>query len=409
MNKDVRTAVKSAIVVAVLAFNVFYYTSTFSARKNGIDFPQFYCAAKMVLAGQGHGLYDIALQQQFQARYTGRLGVIFNHPPFETLLYAPAASLDYSAGYLLWSVVGTLLIAGAMYLLNRSARVFADAGPLVMLAFVYAPVTLDLLQGQDAAILLLIYAIVYVTLRENKEFAAGCALAAGVFKPQLVLPFLVIVLLARKSWKFLQGFAAVALLLGLVSMAVSGWHALLRYPSFVLSLTQVGLAGYHPREMANWRGLLSLVVSASARQVALLITGSLALVWCALHSWSDWKSESSTASRAAISARAFDLAFSNTMVVTLLVSYHVSPHDLTLLLIPIALSVRYLRQGGMGRDPVRLLLALLLLALFLPPLYVITLALKSYALMSIPMLLFCGCLTISTGEPHAIAFGQSGS
>jgi uncharacterized membrane protein YhaH (DUF805 family) len=106
---------------------------------------------------------------------------------------------------------------------------------------------------------------------------------------------------------------------------------------------------------------------------------------------------------------AFDMAFSNTLVATLLVSYHISPHDLTLLLIPIALSVRYLRHRGIGRDPARLLLATLVVVLFLPPLYVIALALKAYALISVPMMLFCGCLTISTGEPHAIAFSQSGS
>jgi len=46
------------------------------------------------------------------------------------------------------------------------------------------------------------------------------------------------------------------------------------------------------------------------------------------------------------------------------------------------------------KKPLDIVQAIILLFLFFPPLYVITLGLHSYALMSIPMIIFFGCLLV---------------
>lgn len=403
MNQGARSAVKTAIVVAVLAFNVFYYARSFGARKNGIDFPAFYSAARMVLSGNASRLYDVTAQQQYQAQYTGRIGVLFNHPPFEALLYLPAALLSYAKGYFLWTVVTTCLTATAMFLMNRAAEIFSDSGLLIMLAFVFAPVTLDLLQGQDAAVLLLIYAIFYSRLRRDDFFWAGGVLALGLIKPHLVLPCFLIIAIARRSGKFVAGFAVGAAGLALVSLAVFGPRVFEAYPRFILNSAQLGIPGYATPAMANLRGLLSLVLANSWWRAAVLIPGSIMLIWIAVRSWSRFNELCSPVFEAAgppqaPSKAAFDLAFSNAIVVTLLVSYHLSPHDATLLLIPIVLGLGYLRQRGLGRDPLKIFLAVLLVGLFLPPLHVLVLGIKTYALVAIPLLLFSGCLMAAATE-----------
>src|SRR5690348_12505543 len=153
MHSGVRTAFKTLIVAGLLLFSVAFHVRRFPVMKNGIDFPEFYCAAKMVLSGAGSQLYDIPAQQRFQMQYTGRVGVLFNHPPFETLFYVPTAWLSYQRGYLLWTIISAAILAAAAILLNREAHIFRDSGLLIMFFLVFAPVALNFLQGQDLSLL----------------------------------------------------------------------------------------------------------------------------------------------------------------------------------------------------------------------------------------------------------------
>jgi len=80
----------------------------------------------------------------------------------------------------------------------------------------------------------------------------------------------------------------------------------------------------------------------------------------------------------------FDLAFADAVLFALLVSYHLNPHDLTLLLLPIAVLLhRAVRRKPRTADWITLGLAGIL---FLPPLHLWALEANAYALISIPML-----------------------
>src|SRR5215472_2159746 len=89
----------------------------FARSPEGTDFPDFYCAARMVADGFGHQLYDLSLQWQYQSRLTGRVGSPYIHPPFETLLYLPLAVFPMRVAYLLWSFFCVALLAVAARLL----------------------------------------------------------------------------------------------------------------------------------------------------------------------------------------------------------------------------------------------------------------------------------------------------
>jgi len=85
----------------------------------GTDFPDFYCAGRMLADGHGHQLYDPELQREYQARYAGRVGTLYIHPPFEAVLYAGLTWLPLKLAYVLWWFFNYAALAVAMRLLVK--------------------------------------------------------------------------------------------------------------------------------------------------------------------------------------------------------------------------------------------------------------------------------------------------
>lgn len=347
-----RLLVKNLLLLAMLAGVAMLLARGFPRIEQGTDFPEFYAAAHMVREGVGRQLYNAAAQREFQARYTGRVGTYFNHPPFELLVYLPLARWPIERAYLLWSLlnVGLLLVTArilAPYVLPQWDWRLPAAG-----AWLFAPVLLNLIQGQDSVLLLLLLTLTFAALKRERPLLAGALLACGLFKFHLVLPIAAVALFAKR-WRLLAGFAAVGILLALVSAAISGWGWFVAYAQFLVEMSGLPLAGIHPKEMANLRGLIALLLPASA-WTPLTAASSLLILGCAI-----WNSN-----RAGT-----DLSFANAVMAATLVSYHLSPHDLSLLLLPMAL---LWRQSSTASLPewLRWVQQITLISLFLPPLHV---------------------------------------
>ncbi|HLK33659.1 MAG TPA: glycosyltransferase family 87 protein, partial [Terriglobales bacterium] len=250
------------------------------------DFTIFYTAGKCLRQGKGRLLYDTSTQMELQRSFASgvqhRAGPLpYNHPPFEALLFAPLAAFPYPAAYYTWLGVNVLLLA-AYYLLIRSflpaLHRFSPAMP-VLATIAFFPVYATLLQGQDSILLLLLCTLAYLALRKGREFGAGVFLGLGLFRPQLALP-LFAVLVLRKRWRAIAGFAATGGALLLVSAATVGWKSLFAYPQYVLRLNaNLAASGIYPRDMPNLRGMLfSLMGSDSNLAQWLTILASAALV-----------------------------------------------------------------------------------------------------------------------------------
>jgi hypothetical protein len=84
----------------------------------------------------------------------------------------------------------------------------------------------------------------------------------------------------------------------------------------------------------------------------------------------------------------FDIAFGNTILFALLVSYHVNAHDLSLLLLPISLLLYRVRvEGKFGfTKPAQWLVEGLIALLFLPPLHLLALEVHEYVMVAVPLL-----------------------
>jgi hypothetical protein len=363
----------------------------FSASLQGTDFPDFYCAARMLADGHGHQLYDAELQRQYQAHYTARVGTLYIHPPFEAAVYLAAAWLPLKRAYLLWFSVNVVFLAVAVRRLAKEALSPWDWRLWFAGSLTFVPALLCLQQGQDSLLLLLLVVLAFTALCRDRAFAAGCWLALGLFKFPLVLPLVVVLVLTqRKNSRsaLAAGFSLVALLLAGLSAAISGWSVFIAYPDFLMHLQAQPFAGINPSVMANFRGLawFFFYSDQSAWSIAAVCILSAAAFIQTLAVWKNARIASHADLPAAIGE--FDLAFANTILFALLVSYHLNPHDLSLLLLPIFLLLhRAFSRTLRATSPATWITVGLIGILFLPPLHLWGLKAGAYALLSLPLLL----------------------
>jgi Glycosyltransferase family 87 len=373
------------ICVFVSALAAFAMTRS-AAFLQGTDFPDFYCAARMLAAGHGPQLYDADLQRQYQARYAGRVGTLYIHPPFEALLYLAVAWLPLRYAYLLWSLLNLTFLGVGVRLLAKEILPW-DWRLSLGVSLTFVPTLLCFLQGQDSLLLLLLVVLSFSALRHSRGFAAGCWLGLGLFKFQLALPLaLVLVVTQNRNIRtgLVKGFSLAALALAALSAAISGWSVFLIYPKFLLHLKAQPFAGIVPQAMANFRGLIYLLFhsdQSSGAVISLSILCAAALIMT-LVGWRKMGRNNNNDNK-----DNFDLAFANSVTFALLVSYHLNPHDLSLALLPIALLLRSTSARTPAARKTANWVTLGLLAIFLlPPLHLWALKAGAYALVGLPLL-----------------------
>ena len=382
---------KTFILLVFVSFLAAFAGERLADSLPGTDFPDFYCAARMLAEGHGRQLYDAAVQRQYQARYAGRVGTLYIHPPFEAVLYVAVAWLPLRRAYLLWSLLSlAFLVAGVRRLANEALLPWDwRLGLAASLTFV--PALLCFVQGQDSLLLLLLVVLAFTALRRGRAFAAGCWLGLGLFKFQLVLPLLLVLVLIRgrsSRTGLAKGFGLVALALAGLSAAISGWTVFTAYPRFLAHLPTQPFAGITPQVMSNFRGLTYFFFHRDQSPWAIAAVSILSVA-ALIKTLTYWQHARLATHPGPVAARRdkFDLAFANTVLFALLVSYHLNPHDLSLLLLPMALLLHRVIARTSRPSPAEKRTALSLLAiLFLPPLHLWALKEDLYALISLPVL-----------------------
>jgi len=341
-----------------------FFTLRQQVRQGYPDFTAFYAAGKLVRGGQGAQLYKMdaqaRAQQEFASGVKIRNGPLpFTHPPFEAVLFAPLALLTYSSAYWLWNLVSLSALVGFLLLLRPELpqlRAWSEAVPFLA-GLAFFPVFVCLLQGQDSLLLLLLFGLAFAAMKGDRDFLAGICLGLALFRFQLVLPVMAVVLL-RRRWKVAGGFAVAAAALVGISAGVVGWEQALKYPFELLQISRAqGAGAMNPQVMPNLRGAVSSLAGDGNLAHALIALISLALVGLAAWKW-----------KADPQQPGFDLGFALTLVMAVMVSYHIMAHDLSLLLIPLLLAAEWLlRQGAPGIG--RRLVTAAISVLFLSPIY----------------------------------------
>lgn len=180
----------------------------------GGDFVMFYVAGKIVAAQQADHLYDPGEQERIEhdltGEWSGRHGLI--NPPFYALLFVPLTALPYLPAFVIWSALGALMLLATLRMVGR-----VRAAPWV-LAFI--PVWAAVSYGQNSLLSLFILTATFALLRGGRDGAAGLALGCLLYKPQLIAPLALLLLLDRR-WRAIAGLGAMAATLVALTLALS--------------------------------------------------------------------------------------------------------------------------------------------------------------------------------------------
>src|SRR6185503_3160846 len=252
------------------------------------------------------------------------------HPAFETLIYVPLTFLSYSKAIATWILINVfilVLLSGWLPSYLPSRKMLARILLLLSILATF-PVLVTLIQGQDCILLLLLYALAFICLKKDRPALAGCILAFGLFKFQLVMPFAAILLLQRQ-WKFISGFAVASIVPIVGSVVIAGSSGTMEYLRFLLRFSQSPLDQFEiePSKMPNIRGILYSVTGGALSNKYLFIAtiiGSIVLI-----AWAIKATRSST----------LEVRFAIAMLVSLSASYYLFVYDLTLAVLPLFLVI----------------------------------------------------------------------
>lgn len=370
MGRTTRLAVMAVLGVVLAMHGMLFWHGWHFARQGYADFTIFYTAGTIVRLGLGHHLYDDALQYQVQQSFASgveiRKGPLpYNHPAVEALLFVPLSLLDYPTAYAVWDLISLASLAAVPFILRPHISLLRRASPLLWLLVLIAffPVLAVLMQGQDAILSLLLYALAFAALKSNAEILAGAWLGLGTFRFHLVVP-LVVILLCWKYRKTVQSFLVTTAVLAIASVSITGWREALRYPGYVFQLERnLGHAAIFPAVMPNLRGLLE--GWPRVREFPLAIHWVIVALSLCLLLWVVVSGRSQEPS-----SQGFDLRFSLATVATVLLSYHAYAYDLSILAIPVLLLASLLLETRTLQWSSTMSLLLPMGLLFCTPLYV---------------------------------------
>ncbi|MBV9169408.1 MAG: DUF2029 domain-containing protein [Chloroflexi bacterium] len=294
----------------------------------GGDYAAFYAAGGLVLHGQADHLYDAqSVHAVQQAAIQGRvpdLYVAYRNPAFFALVMAPFAALDLLPSFAVWTLASVGLIVTAIRLTLRTTPSVRAHWKLVALAVGgFLPVYSGLVDGQNAAVSLMLYVLVYLALRDGRDAHAGAWAALGLFKPQLffVLP---LVFVASRRWRALRAYAVVTGALAAISVALVGLEGLLAWARIIVDYEPANAAKLAPR-MYSLKSFFDLLLPEQKNlALGLTLICSLAVLALVMRVWMAHDT----------SRHELRFLWTLTMLAALLVDPHLVDYDLTVLILP---------------------------------------------------------------------------
>jgi hypothetical protein len=318
------------------------------------DFRQLYTAGYMVRSGHAHDLYNYEAQRYFQNKLVSQadMALPFVRPAYEAVLFVPFSFLSYRTAYFAFLGLNVVLLAVSYRLLRPKlgnlARIYRLLPAALFLA--YLPIAAALIQGQDSVLLLMIIILTLSLLTIGKELSAGAVLGLAAFKFQIVIP-IALLFLAWRRWRFTAGVAITAILMALGSVWLVG---LIQSGIYAQSLLAFGASSHSAGQlwyplptnlMPNLRGLLFGIADQHFPTVWITrVTAVLSLLIVLL-----------VATHRPRTNRSQD-EFLVAILTSVLVSYYLLIHDLSILLIPIAITLsRFIDSEVTGDRPGRIL------------------------------------------------------
>jgi hypothetical protein len=311
------------------------------------DFRQLYTSGFMVSSGYARQLYDYDIQLHFQNKLVSKADIALpgDHPAYEALLFVPLSLLRYRTAYFVFVAVNVGVLALVFWMLHphmeNLTAIFWWLPVAMFLGFL--PAAAALMQGQDSILLLFLLAAAMIALNRGQELTAGALVGLGLFKFQIVIPIALLFFVWRR-WRFSAGFtfstgAVAGISLWLVGFAQAKVYArsLVSMSVSLSSILDQFKYGIYPSAMPNLRGLLFGVLRGRVPgfwlQTVTIAVSAAAFILVAI------------LAKKQLGEDLFLIA----ITVGTLVSYHVYIHDLSVLLIPVIVTLnRFIQSEKTG-------------------------------------------------------------
>ena len=318
------------------------------------DYTAFMTGWTIVLDGRGHDIYNVATQIEVQRRLLGGLSFEaglnpFNNPPHLVVPFLPLALLPLLPSYVVWGVIQLGLLAWlAWRLLTQIANDWrkSERTLLVVAMLAMPPLVITLLQGALSLLVTVAMLEAFIALRGGRDRAAAGWLLVASLKPQVVVAVAAAVLGMRR-WRVVGwgiGLLAVTVVVATLVMGVGIWPAYARFLGDYVGSFDV--LSVRPSVMWNLRGSLTMLIGPERAAAQADTINTIALVawivglvgiawWWSRRTW-------------APTSPPFQLGFALTLVLGLLLSPHLNPHD-GLMLVPAgALAYGVIRERRSG-------------------------------------------------------------
>jgi hypothetical protein len=370
-----------------------------SATIEMTDFSVTYIGARIVHEGRGSKLYDLTEQQQTKASLLSHAQpLIFEHPPFEALLLSPLGGLQYKTAYLVWGLLNAVVWLYLPYLLRPYARTPNSDVAYLALWLLFPPLGIALYQGQSSLLLLLVFAIALVCLKNGREFRSGLWLGLGLFKFQFAIP-LALIFLVRRRWGVIRGFTVSAIALGVLSFLAVGYQGMVGYVRLLLNVAgnPHNFSYGKATDMATLQAFCNVILGTVLNPAIIhfiVAAGSVALIVFAAKQWS----------RAEVTHAGFDLFFATSVVVALITGVHMFAHDLSPLAMAIFLVLPHLNNYAPHKWRAVWLGCVVLL--WIPPVYIVAIARHQLYLL-LPVLLSLIAAQLMSSRMHALHASES--
>lgn len=333
------------IAIFIIFFSV--YTAIFIQIKQlGIpafvlrtDISAFHTAGKIILHGQGKYLYKFDTQFSWQKQLTPAASIKllnpFRNPPFVAIFFAPLALFPLQTAYGVFFLINIFIILFIYHsftsLLPESSK--SDKLFLFFSFLVFPPVITTLFLDQVSLLLMLAFLNAYIAIQKHQSFRTGIWLSLLLIKPQYLILIILVLILNRKV-KELISIIFVSIILALLSYIFVGLEGIQNYTSYIFGL----LIHQDPYPIPSWmmqtlKGGLETLFQNHFFFVtqALWLLGSLVIIIITVKMRELYSFRSTH----------FPLAWSLLIIGTILISPYTHTPDLSLLYIPIFLTISY--------------------------------------------------------------------
>jgi hypothetical protein len=350
-----QTTVKHFVIrlagFALIALNcgvaiIFIYVWLSAAQRDyfaHVDFTTFYTAGSIARDGLGRSIYDINLQTQYQSKILNQVipqadVLPFNNPPFTVYPFILVSRLPLRSAFLLWTILQSGMLLWLFYLLFRFSASWMPIERWLMISGVMAftPLLVDFMLGTFSLLLLLCIFQFYLELKRERDVRSVGWLILEFIKPQIALlpGFL---LLGSRRWKTIAAAIVIGICLAIITTLSFGWQVWLDFARNINAATRnFNSFGIVPAVEYNLKGFLTMLMGESRSGLINQISVAALLLSCVVVLWiwrGPWQ----------VKLDAFEVKFSLTIMLSLVLSLHLNPYDSLLLVAPSALFYNFLR------------------------------------------------------------------